>query len=54
MDVDPDAVLFCPDPKSRSSASARLLAYSASSGQVLVTILVAREDKPDAWWGANG
>lgn len=52
--ADPDAVLFTPDPKSRSGFSARLLGYSAARGQVLVIILVAREDKPDAWWGANG
>jgi uncharacterized DUF497 family protein len=52
--ADPDAVLFSPDPKSRSGSSARLLGYSASCGQVLVIILVTREDRPDAWWGANG
>lgn len=52
--ADPDAVLFSPDPKSRSGSSSRLLGYSASRGQVLVVILVARDDKPGAWWGANG
>ena len=30
--ADPDAVLFSPDPKSRSGSSARLLGYSAISG----------------------
>ena len=52
--ADPDAVLFGPDPKSRSGSSARLLGYCASRGQVLVIILVAREDKLGAWWGATG
>jgi uncharacterized DUF497 family protein len=52
--ADPDAVLFSPDPKSRSGSSARLLGYSTSRGLVLVIILVTREDRPVAWWGANG
>jgi len=52
--ADPDAILFSPDPKSRSGSSARLLGYSPSRGQVLVIILVARDDAPDSWWGANG
>lgn len=52
--ADPDAVLFSPDPKSRSGSSARLLGWSASRRQVLVIILVVREDEPGAWWGANG
>ena len=42
------------DPKGRSGSSARLLGYCPSRGQVLVIILVAREDKLGAWWGATG
>ncbi len=51
---DPLAVVADPDPKSRSGHSARVIGYSASAGAVLVVILVRREDKPGAWWGANG
>ena len=52
--ADVDAQLFDPDPKSTSSASARLLGYSGTAETVLVVILVHREDRPGAWWGANG
>lgn len=52
--ADPDAVLFHPDPKSRSGSSGRLLGFSPSRGRVLVLILVERLDRPGAWWGANG
>ncbi len=52
--ADIDAQLFDPDPKSKSGASARVLGYSRTAEAVLVVILVHREDKPDAWWGANG
>ncbi len=51
---DPDALLFHPDPKSRSGASARVLGYSPTATAVLVVILVQREDEAGAWWGANG
>ena len=51
---DPLAVVADPDPKSRSGHSARVIGYSASAGAVLVVVLVRREDKPGAWWGANG
>lgn len=51
--ADPDAVLFSPDPKSRSGSSARLLGFCASRGLVLVVILVAREDKLGVWWGCE-
>jgi len=51
---DPLAVVAAPDPKSRSGHSARVIGYSASAGAVLVVILVRREDKSGAWWGANG
>ena len=33
---------------------ARLIGYSPSAAAVLVVILVHREDRPGAWWGANG
>lgn len=52
--ADVDAVLYDPDPKSRSGRSARLLGYSTGRGRVLVVILVRRDDRPGAWWGANG
>ena len=52
--ADVDALLFDPDPKSRSGTSARLLGYSPSRGRVLVVILVHRQDQPTGWWGANG
>lgn len=52
--ADPLAMVADPDPKSRSGRSARVIGYSASVGAVLVVILVRREDKPGAWWGANG
>jgi len=51
---DPLAVVADPDPKSRSRDSARVIGYSSTAGAVLVVILVRREDKPGAWWGANG
>lgn len=51
---DPDAVLFHPDPKSRSGSSARLLGLRPSRGRVLVVNLAERLDRPGAWWGANG
>ena len=52
--ADSDAVLFHPDPKSRSGSSAHLLGFSPSRGRVLVVILVERLDRPGTWWGANG
>ncbi|MDP4015301.1 MAG: hypothetical protein Q8P38_11900 [Candidatus Nanopelagicales bacterium] len=52
--ADVDALLYDPDPKSKSGGSARLMGYSASRRHVLVVILVRREDRPGAWWGANG
>lgn len=54
--ADPDALLFDPDPKSRSGQSARLLGYSPTAGAVLVVILVHREpaEGNEGWWGANG
>ena len=51
--ADSDAVLFHPDPKSRSGSSARLLGFSPSRGRVLVVILVERLDR-GTWWGVNG
>lgn len=48
--ADVDALLFDPDPKSRSGTSARLLGYSASRGRVLVVILVHRQDQATGWW----
>lgn len=52
--ADVDALLFDPDPKSKSGNSARVLGYSPSATAVLVVILVHREDPPGGWWGANG
>ena len=52
--ADVDAQLFDPDPKGTSGASARVLGYSRTAQAVLVVILVHREDKSGAWWGANG
>lgn len=52
--ADVDAQLFDPDPKSTSGVSARVLGYSRTAQTVLVVILVHREDRPGAWWGANG
>lgn len=31
-----------------------MIGYSPSAAAVLVVILVHREDRPGAWWGANG
>jgi hypothetical protein len=50
--VDADALLFDPDPKSKSGNSARVLGYSPTAAAVLVIILVHRER--GGWWGANG
>jgi len=52
--ADDERILVDPDPKSRSGQSARLIGYSPSAAAVLVVILVHREDRPGAWWGANG
>jgi len=52
--ADVDAQLFDPDPKSTSGAGARLLGYSPTAAAVLVLILVHRQDKSTAWWGATG
>lgn len=52
--ADEEALLFDPDPKSRSGVSVRVLGFSPSVGAVLVVILVRRDDRPGAWWGANG
>lgn len=52
--ADVDAQLFDPDPKRRSGGSARVLGYSPRAVAVLVVILVRRQDRPGAWWGANG
>lgn len=52
--TDVDAQLFDPGPKGISGGSARLLGYSRTAQAVLVVILVHREDKLGAWWGANG
>lgn len=53
--IDPDALLFDPDPKSTSGSgsSARVIGYSPAATAVLVVILVHRENEPTAWWGAN-
>lgn len=52
--ADVDAQLFDPDPKSTSGQGTRILGYSHSARSVIVVILVHREDKIGAWWGANG
>ena len=52
--ADVNALLFDPDPGSRSGTSARLIGFSPTAAAVLVLILVRREDRPGAWWGANG
>jgi uncharacterized DUF497 family protein len=52
--TDVAALLFDPDPKSKSGSSARLIGYSPARGQILVIILVRRDDRAGAWWGANG
>ena len=52
--ADVDAQLFDPDPKSTSGKGARVLGYSRTTRSVLVIILVHREDKIGAWWGASG
>ena len=53
--ADVDAQLFDPDPKSKSGTSAaRVLGYTPGAVAVLVVILVRRQDRPGAWWGANG
>ncbi len=52
--ADSDARLFDPDPKSKYATSARVIGYSSTAVAVLVVILVHRQDKPGAWWGANG
>lgn len=51
--ADVDAQLFDPDPKSTSGRGARVLGYSRTARAVLVVILVHRDDKIGAWWGAN-
>ncbi len=51
---DADAAVIDPDTKSRSRQSARVIGYSPAAGAVLTVILVHREDRPGAWWGANG
>lgn len=52
--ADPDALLFDPDPKSKSQASARVIGYSPSAAAVLVVILARRAERPGHWWGATG
>ncbi|TFD50786.1 transposase [Cryobacterium frigoriphilum] len=52
--ADVDALLFDPDPKSKSGVSARVLGFSPTAGAVVVVILVHRQDHPGGWWGANG
>lgn len=51
---DIDALLYDPDPKSKSRKSARLIGYSPTRGGVLVIILVHRDHRRRTWWGANG
>ncbi len=51
--ADADALLFDPDPKSRSGNSARLPGHAPTAVGVLVVILVHRSDRPGGWWGAN-
>lgn len=52
--ADTDARLFDPDPNSKHGTSARVIGYSPTAVAVLLVILVHREVKPSAWWGANG
>lgn len=52
--ADDERIIADPDPASRSGQSARVIGYSPSAATVLVVILVHREDRPGAWWGANG
>ncbi len=52
--ADDECIVADPDPASRSGQSARVIGYSSAAAAVLVVILVHREDRPGAWWGANG
>jgi hypothetical protein len=52
--ADDGRLVYDPDPKSRSGQSARVIGFSPAAAAVLVVILVHREDRPGAWWGANG
>lgn len=52
--ADAEALVADPDPKSTSGTSARVIGYSPTAAAVLVVILVRRDDKRGAWWGANG
>lgn len=51
---DDGRIVADPDPASRSGVSARVIGYSPGAVAVLVVILVHREERPGAWWGANG
>jgi len=50
--ADTDAVVFDPDPKSRSGVSLRVIGYSWSLRRIITVILVPNED--GGYWGANG
>ncbi len=52
--ADDARIVADPDPASRSGVSARVIGYSPAAAAVLVVILVQREDRAGAWWGANG
>lgn len=51
---DVDALLYDPDPKSKSAKSARPMGYSGSRNRVIVIIPVRGDDRAGAWWGATG
>jgi len=52
--LDDERLVAYPDRASRSGVSARAIGYSHTAAAVLVAILVRREDRHDAWWGAMG
>lgn len=51
--TDPNAVLFDPDPASNSGRSVRIVGYSVTRQEVLVVILVRREEREGDWWGCE-
>lgn len=51
--TDTYALVFDPDPRSRSRISVRVIGYSDTLGHIVAVLLVPNDDG-DGWYGATG
>ena len=51
--TDVAALVFSPDPRSRTGISVRVVGYSHTLGEILAVIVIPNDDG-DGWYGATG